>query len=308
MKIKPEKLHKGDTIGVISPAGALKDDVNLQNAVKYFEKQGYKIKFAPHVLDKKACLAGEDADRLSDLENFFKDDEVKAILCSRGGYGTFRILDKIDFDLIRNNPKIFAGYSDITALLLNFTEKSDLITFHAPLFASDFGGEVVDSYTAKIFLKVLTGKSEIPYEFPNTSPYHCINPGKVETLLLGGNLAIISALAGTPYLPDFSEKILFLEDIGEPLYKIDRMLMQLKLAGILENISGLLFTEFTAVEDTEEEDVVNLISEFAENLNIPVGYGFPAGHGLQKATLPLGVNYFFDSADFKLRLTENYLK
>ena len=304
MKIKPEKLNKGDTIGVISPAGSLVDGEGIKKAVNYFEAQGFKVKIAPHVEDKKGYLAGEDSCRLSDLEDFFKDDEVNAIFCSRGGYGTFRLLDKIDFDLIRKKPKIFAGYSDITALLLNFIQKSGLITFHSPLFVSDFGGEVVDSYTEENFLKILTGNMKIPYEFENISEYHCINPGKIEGELLGGNLAIISGLAGTPYMPDFSGKILFLEDIAEPLYKIDRMFMQLKLAGVFDNIAGLLFTEFT----DEDGDIKGLITELTEGMNIPVGYGFPAGHGAHKTTLPLGVNYFFDSDDFKLQLTENYCK
>ena len=167
MKIKPEKLKKGDTIGIISPAGAVKEKKLFNNAVKYFENKGYKGKIAPHTLDMKAYLAGEDKNRLADLENFFKDDEIKAILCSRGGYGVFRILDRINFDLIKENPKIFVGYSDITAILCNFTEKSGMVTFHGPLFASDFGKDIIDEYTEYNFWKILTKNTEIPYEFPN---------------------------------------------------------------------------------------------------------------------------------------------
>ncbi len=313
IKIKPEKLKKGDTIGIISPSGAVKEKKLFNNAVKYFENKGYKIKIAPHTLDTKAYLAGEDKDRLADLENFFKDDEIKAILCSRGGYGAFRILDRINFDLIKENPKIFVGYSDITALLCNFTEKSGIVTFHGSLFASDFGKETIDKYTEYNFWKILTKNTEIPYEFPNTAEYHCIKPGIAEGELIGGNLSIMCGLLGTPYSPDFSGKILLLEDIGEPLYKIDRMLMQLKLAGVFDKISGLLFGQFTSIikpdsPETNRLTVLDAVSELTEDLRIPVGFGFPAGHGNQKATLPLGVRFFFDSNGFKLELTEDCLR
>ncbi len=312
MKIKPKKLNKGDTIGVISPSGAVKEKKMFENAVKYFETRGYKVKTAPHVLDKKGFLAGEDSHRLSDLENFFRDDEIKAILCSRGGYGAFRILSDINYDLIRNNPKIFVGYSDITALLCNFFRKSGLITFHGPLFVSDFGKDRVDEYTEDSFWRIFGESSEVPLDFPNPFEYHCIKPGKTRGELMGGNLSIICGLLGTPYMPDLTGRILFLEDVGEPLYKIDRMLMQLKLGGVFEKISGLLFAEFSSVSNSdsrEENDlaVLDIVSGLAGDLKIPVGYGFPAGHSDKKATFAVGVEYFFNSEEFQLQLTEDYL-
>lgn len=312
MKIKPQKLNKGDTIGVISPSGAVKEIKLFENAVKYFETRGFSIKTAPHALDKREYLAGNDENRLSDLENFFMDDEIKAIFCSRGGYGTFRILNNINYGLIRDNPKIFMGYSDITALLCNFYGKSGLVTFHGPLFASDFGKDEVDEYTENVFWEIFMKNPKIPYEFNNPLRYHCIKPGKAEGTLIGGNLAILCGLLGTPYMPDFSGKILLLEDIGEPLYKIDRMIMQLKLAGVFEKISGLLFSEFSSVINSENTDVnkfnaLDVVSELTSDLKIPVGYGFPAGHSDKKATLPIGVSYFFNSEDFQLLLTEEYL-
>ncbi len=310
MKIKPEKLKKGDTIGIISPAGVVKDQKMLENAVNYFESQGYKVKTAPHVLDKEAYLAGKDAQRLSDLENMFCNDEVNAILCSRGGYGSFRILNDINYDLVRNNPKIFVGYSDITALLVNFYQKSGLVGFHGPLFVSDFGRDNVNEYTEKVFWQVLRSKNTENFsDFHNPVEYHCLKPGKVQGELIGGNLAIMCGLLGTPFMPDISGKILFLEDIGEPLYKIDRMITRLKLAGVFEKISGLLFTEFTSVTGTDNNELtlLDLLLDLAGDLKIPAGYGFPAGHGEMKATLPLGVEYFFDSKDFQLRLIEDYL-
>lgn len=312
MPILPQKLKKGDTIGIISPAGAVKDEKSWDFAKKYFENKGYKVKIAFHADNKNSYLAGKDADRLSDLINFFKDDEIKAIICSRGGYGTFRLLEKIDWEIIKNNPKIFVGYSDITALLNNFVEKSGIVAFHGPLALSDFGVEEINKYTEENFQKIIEGKAEIPYKFENKLNYECIIAGKTQGELLGGNLTILCGLLGTPYFPELQGKILLLEDIGEPLYKIDRMLMQLKLAGIFEKVSGILFAEFTSIIEAETAGVnkltpVDIIKELTKGLNIPIGYGFNASHGKQKATLPLGVKYSFDSCDFKLEIIENYL-
>jgi len=313
MSIFPKKLQKGDTIGIISPAGAVKDKNLLESAKNYFKNKGYKVKIAPHAGDKNAYLAGKDEDRLSDLINFFKDDEIKAIICSRGGYGTFRLLEKIDWEIIRNNPKIFVGYSDITALLNNFVEKSGMIAFHGPLAVSDFGGGEIDNYTEKIFWEILEGKVEIPYSFENPLNYECIISGKTQGELMGGNLAVLLGLLGTPYFPDFSGKILLLEDIDEPLYKIDRMLMQLKLAGVFKKVSGILFAEFTSIVEPKQTDInkltpIDIIKEHIEGLNIPVGYGFSASHNSKKATLPLGTKYNFDSTNFKLEIINYYLK
>lgn len=312
MPVLPQKLKKGDTIGIISPAGIVKDQKLWESTKKYFETKGYKVKIAPHAGDKNAYLAGKDENRFSDLMNFFTDDEIKAIICSRGGYGTFRLLEKIDWEIIRKNPKIFVGYSDITALLNNFVEKAGMIAFHGPLALSDFGVEEINRYTEENFWKILEGNTEIPYCFENPLNYECIIAGKTQGKLMGGNLAILCGLLSTPYFPDLSGKILLLEDIGEPLYKIDRMLIQLKLAGVFEKVSGILFAEFTSIVESENPDVnkltpVDIIKELTEGLNIPIGYGFAASHSAQKATLPLGVRYNFDSADFRLEIIENYL-
>ncbi len=293
MKTKPEKLNPGDTIGIISPAGAIKETEQFHRAVKYFETKGYKVKIASHALDKNDYLAGADADRLNDLIEFFKDPQIKAIICSRGGYGSLRILDKIP-DLPQ---KIFIGFSDITALLNNF----NFVTFHGPLFVFDFGKNQINAYTEEIFWEIITGRVKIPYSYANPYEYHCITPGQAEGELVGGNLAIICGLMGTPYALDFTDKILLIEDTGEPHYKIDRMLAQLRLAGVFNKIAGLLFAEFTDIKALE------LIKEYCKDFTIPVGYGFPAGHSEKKATLPLGVRYIFDSKKFKLILKEDYI-
>jgi len=197
-------------------------------------------------------------------------------------------------------------------LLNNFVKKSGIVAFHGPLALSDFGVEKINKYTEESFLQILEGKAKIPYSFKNPLKYQCIIPGKTQGVLIGGNLAVLCGLLGTPYFPDLTGKILLLEDVGEPSYKIDRMLMQLKLAGVFKKVSGILFGEFTAIVEEETRDVkkltpIDIIKELAEGLNIPIGYGFAASHGVQKATLPLGVKYNFDSADFKLEIIENYV-
>ncbi|EKE03188.1 MAG: hypothetical protein ACD_20C00234G0010 [uncultured bacterium] len=310
--IKPDKLTPGDTIGIISPAGAVKEARLWLPAIGYLEKKGYKVKVAPHAQDQKAYLAGKDEDRVTDLINFFKDPDIKAIICSRGGYGTFRFLQNIDFEIIKNNPKIFVGYSDITTLLWAFMQRSGLVTFHGPLALSDFGTGKVNSYTESSFFDVLEGKAEIPHIYQNPVNYECLNPGDTDGALFAGNLAIITGLLGTPYFPDLTDKILLLEDIGEPLYKIDRMLMQLKLAGVFDQIAGLLFGEFTQIVKSDNTEinhlsVIDVIKEITNDLDIPIGYGFPASHGDFKATLPLGVDYYFNSDKFNLVLNEKYL-
>jgi muramoyltetrapeptide carboxypeptidase len=310
--IKPEKLKKGDTIGIISPSGAIKEDKLFQPAVHYFEEKGYKIRIAPHAADKKSYLAGSDKDRLSDLMSFFEDDSISAILCTRGGYGAYRLLSGIDYEKIKANPKIFLGYSDITALLVSILSNTGLITFHGPLFLSDFGINKVNNYTEKTFFDVLTGNVELPYKYINPINYVSINPGQAKGELIAGNLAVLTGLLGTPYFPDVTGKILLIEDIGEPLYKIDRMLMQLKLAGVFDKIAGLLFGEFTNVVKSDSAEVnklnpLDIVCELTSGLKIPVGYGFPVSHAEMKATLPLGVKYYFNSQNFNLILQEDYL-
>lgn len=312
MKIKPKKLNAGDTIGIISPAGVLKDREKLYKAVKYFEQKGYRVKTAPHALDKDGYLAGKDLDRASDLEAFFSDDEINAIFCSRGGYGTSRILNRLNWDIIRHNPKIFVGFSDITTLLNNFNTKSNLVTFHGPLAAIDFGRDEIDEYTEKAFWDIVTGQAQIPHHFQNVFEYHCLKPGKVEGELAGGNMAVLCGLLGTPYFPDLRDKILLLEDISESVYKVDRMLCQLKLAGVFEQVAGVLFAEFSSIPEPEEGEterinIIDILAEQADEVNIPVGYGFPAGHSVQKATLPVGVRYSFDSSGCDLQIIEDFV-
>lgn len=302
--IKPRGLKKGDTIGIISPAGAVRDVAQFENAVNYFQLKGYNVKISEHSRAQKRYLAGSDSERLYDLETFFYDEEVDAIICSRGGYGTVRILDKLDFDLIRLNPKIFVGYSDITSLLVNFVEQSGVVTFHGPLALSDFGSKNIDEFTERNFFSILEGN--FAGKFENSRSYTPVCKGKAEGTLVGGNLAVLASLCGTPYFPDLKGKILFLEDVSEPLYKIDRMFSQLRLAGVLTGVKGIILGDFTGL-DEDTSVLADLAVESFSALDVPVGLGFAIGHERQKLTLPLGVKYSFDADAGILQIEESYL-
>lgn len=303
--IKPSHLKKGDTIGIISPAGAIKELSQRENVLSFFGRMGYKVKFSSSYGAKKSYLAGEDCLRLKDLHDFFVDDEVKAIVCSRGGYGTVRLLEDIDFNLIKAHPKIFVGYSDITALLLNFVDKSELITFHGPLAMSDFGAGSVDEYTANNFFDVLEGRFDGIYS--NIRSHVCIKQGSAAGQLVCGNLAVLAGLVGTPYFPELDKKILLLEDIGEPLYKLDRMLQQMKLSGAFNKVRAVLFGDFTACADGNIPELIALVREVFAGIDCPIGFGFQAGHSKEKATLPMGANCFYSSEPFSLKVLEDFL-
>ena len=301
-KLKPKALKPGDTIGIISPSGYVSYQEKFVSAKKYFEQKGFKVKIFANATKCKDYLAGEDAQRLCDLHSAFEDSEVNAILTSRGGYGATRILDKIDYELIKNNPKIFCGYSDITALHSAIHKKTGLITFHAPFALFDFGSKSIDIYTENNFYKNL-GSNQLNHPLENAFEYNCIKEGEITGKLIGGNLCVLTSLLGTPFAPDFQDKILYLEDVNEPLYKIDRMLTQLRLCGVFNKIKGLLVGKFSSAQEDFQEKVINLLAQY----DIPSGYGFSATHELNKTTLPLNIDYRIDFGNGNIRITEEYL-
>lgn len=290
-KITP--LKKGDIIEIISPAGPIKDEKALYKAVLFLESKGYKVKVAPNALAKEDYLAGDDDLRLADLHEAFENPEIKAILCSRGGYGCARIINRIDYELIDRNQKIFLGHSDITAFLNNF----NMPTFHAPMAVGDFGCDDIDSLTEKSFFEVISG-IEPSYVFKARDDFMIINPGKAHGKLVGGNLTVICSLMGTEYAPDFKHNILLLEDLNEPLYKIDRMLTQLKSASVFDDIVGLVIADFGGTEIHRD-----FLKKFVPDK--PAIYGFYASHAKSKYTLPMNVVYNFDANRGTLELVQN---
>ncbi len=304
--IKPKKLKPGDTIGVLAPAGAINPDTDLDLIKYYFEKKGYKVKFSKSIKEQKNYLAGDDEKRAADLMSFFMDEEVSAILSVRGGYGSVRLIKHLDFNVIKQHPKIFVGYSDITFLLNAINKLTGLVCFHGPMAIPDFGIKDICEYTETSFFEILEGKAELPFKYKNTEETFCIKSGECEGELSGGNLAIVQTLIGAEYMPDLNGKILLLEDINEPLYKLDRMLMHLKITGVFDDIAGLLFAGCTGVE--KKDELVALIDEITNEYNFPIAYGFPAGHDRSKATLPLGIRYKFNATDASLILRDKYLE
>jgi muramoyltetrapeptide carboxypeptidase len=235
-------------------------------------------------------------DRLGDLEGMFLNKEIKGIFCFRGGYGSLRLLDRLDYHLIRENPKVLVGYSDITALLAAIHEKTGLITFHGPMVK---GFSTLSENVRQNLFRIIS--SPQPALFAPMEGYP-LCPGKATGSIMGGNLSLICRLVGTPFMPDLAGCILFIEDRGEALYRIDRMLTHLALSGSLQKIRGLIAGQFMDCGDPSHID--DLIGERFSQLNIPVAAGFPLGHGLENTTLPLGVPAQLDTETMTLSLLE----
>lgn len=307
-QLKPNALQPGDTIAIISPAGATPHDA-LPDGTNAFtrgqallESAGFRAKIMPNAKHKQLYLAGTDAERLADLHAAFADPEVKGILCARGGYGSMRLLQQVDFELIARNPKVFIGFSDITALLLPFYQRTGLIGFYGPMLTSNLiHGE---PYSQQELLRIVCNQASIPFTIHNRDIYQTYRSGIAEGRLTGGNLSLLSALCGTPFQPNTAGHILFIEDWKEKYYSLDRQFRQLQLAGLFDNIAGLLLCDFSEIEPEPEQSLPDFLHSLIDFLQVPVGYGFSVGHGEQTATLPIGCHTRFDAGTGKLTLLE----
>lgn len=280
--IKPEKLKKGDTIAIIATSGNV-DIEKIKRGAEYFENNGYKIKLGKNIEKSYRYMAGTDEERLEDLHNAFLDKKVKAIICARGGYGAIRLIDKIDYSIIRNNPKIFCGYSDITALSAMFLANSNLITFSGPMVQSDFSkNDKINVFTEQSFFETIS-KNNI--QIKPQSPIYYQN-GDTAGILWGGNLATIVSLCGQNFIP--KEKfIFFAEDLNESVYKIDKYFYQLlNIKDFRENVQAIILGDFLDVDNSQWLE--ELIKEVANNLTIPVIGGYPISHADKKVTIPYG--------------------
>jgi muramoyltetrapeptide carboxypeptidase len=310
--IKPERLKKGDLIGVISPASSPLDPVNLDSGVNYIEKLGYRVEVGKNVGKVNGYLAGSDEERADDLNSMFKNKNVKAIICLRGGYGAFRILDRINYKLIRNNPKIFVGFSEITALQTAILHKAGLITFAGPMVASDFANGV-SSYTEELFWRLLTSNKKLGrLRYPDQSKLSGITKGSATGRILGGNLAVFNALIGSPYFPLLKDRILLLEDVAELPYKIDRMFNQLRMIKVFTKVKGIVLGRFV---DCYEHDPMKktltlgeVMEDYLNELNIPVVYTFPHGHIKDKVTVPIGINIKMNATKGFIEYNEGAVK
>ena len=293
--IKPAALRPGDTIAIIAPASNLKS-AYLQRGVAELERLGFHVKYAPDILDKARYTAGSDARRARELHAAFADPEVKAVWAARGGYGAMRLFKLLDDELLRRHPKIFIGYSDMTALHLRFYQRFGWVTFHGPMAAKDLAGGV-EHYDQRTLLGALTQARPLgEIQSAQTEWLHSGAP--VSGRLLGGCLSLLAALQGTPDELDTRGAILFLEDTGVKPYALDRMIQQLKLAGKFDEVRGIVFGEMLDCVQHPEQGytIQEVLTELTAELQVPVLFGLPSGHSPRgNLTLPLGVQATLDA-------------
>lgn len=317
--VKPKALQRGDTIGVVVPAGPVNRE-RIDRALARIGERGFHTKTYGDIYRSRGYLAGDDTTRATELMEAFADPETTAVWCARGGYGVMRLLDRLDFDIIRQNPKIFVGFSDITALHHAFHQETGLITFHGPNLQDGFGKpeEMPPATERALWQAILAeNQSTIGAEAPidlagaDTSQLRALHPGVCTARLTGGNLAVIAGMLGTPYEMHTAGRILFLEDIGERLYRIDRYLSQLRLAGKLSKLAGVLLGSFSYDDGDQADDpaaIAALCEEFFADLGIPVLAGFPAGHAEFNLALPIGGLIKLDAGAQQVTLLEHQVQ
>ena len=322
--ITPPRLKTGDTIGLVTPATYLTEE-QLREAIEAFARLGFKVRYTPNMLVRKGYLGGTDQQRADDINRFFADDTINGIICGRGGYGSARILPYLEYDVMKNNPKVFMGYSDITAMLYAVYKQAGLVCFHGPMGTSDY-----NDFTTQYFREVLMNPSStLTYERPIeptvppavdgektsnepavevTNPLITLVSGTAEGVLIGGNLSLVTSLCGTAYDVDLRDKLVFLEEVGEAPYRIDRMLTQLlldptKLPAAAGVVLGV-FNDCEADDESKSLSLAQVLYDRLAGLGIPVLYGLSFGHIKQNATLPVGVRARLDADQKTLTLLE----
>ena len=309
---KSPRLRPGDTVGLIEPAGFTDDAFDLALVKEAIVAMGLVPKPAPHLLDRYGYLAGKDKDRAADVNAMYADDNVRAVFAVRGGWGCARILPFLDFDLIRANPKLLIGFSDITALHMAFAAKAGFTTIHGPNAASSWGKLSWDSFRGIAFdgaMPVYSNPQGTDDRLvQRTGRIRTFRPGKAIGRLLGGNLTVLTALMGTPYLPDFKGGILFIEDTGEAEYRIDRMLTQLALGGVLGKLAGVVFGQCTDCRNTGPSYSGFTLSEVLQQhfapLGIPAFQGALIGHVANQFSIPVGARAEIDATSGTIRMLE----
>jgi muramoyltetrapeptide carboxypeptidase len=306
---KPRRLAPGDTIGLISPAGPSTATSSttpeaVQGARRRLLEAGFRTVLGEHALEARGYLAGPDADRVADIHAMFADPHVHGVLCIRGGYGAMRLLDALDYDLVRRHPKVFIGFSDITALHLAFHTQAGFVTFHGPMAAAL---AQADAFDLLGLLRAVTrveplGSLANP---PSGPQIETLVPGVAQGRLVGGNAALLSALMGTPYQPDFAGALLFLEDLGDHLYRLDRKLVHLRLAGVLAQVAGVIVGESLYKEEPGHAlSLRDILADLIVPLGKPAIYGLACGHGTHHLTLPIGVRARLDATRAVLSIEE----
>ncbi len=285
-----KKLVPGDTIAIVAPAGWV-DPARLESAYSYIRQSGFSFKVLEQVHKREGRFAGTDAERLEGLHSAYVDGEVKAIICVRGGYGSQRIIDAVNWELIKRNPKPLIGYSDITTLLNAIVARTGQPALLGPLLGDISRYDSSESW--KYLSGLLQGEPSHPTDHPACANAQVLIPGHAKGKLVGGNLALLSSDCGTPTQVETQDAILILEDVNEDLYRFDRMLLQLKRCGLLSNLAGVIVGDLVGVEDKGPplfgKSAHGIIRDYFGELGIPIVVDFPCGHGTHRTTLPLGM-------------------
>ncbi len=303
--ITPEPLTKGARVALLSPSGPVPRD-RLEPAVASVRGMGLTPVVYPSCLLRHGYLAGYDSARAEDLNNAFADETIQGVICIRGGYGAQRLLERINWDVVAKHPKVFCGYSDITILHQMMNQRCGFVTYHTPMPSTEWYAGL-DAFTKNSLRSVLFGGQEPDIVNPDDSPMHTIAKGSCRGVLVGGNLSLVVSTLGTPYEIDTKDKVLFLEDIGESPYRIDRMLLMLKQAGKLRACAGILLGAFTDCAASDPENSLTLhdvITELLLDEGKPILGALQCGHVLPTLSLPLGVNVLMDATNRTLRVLE----
>lgn len=310
--VRPPRLRPGDVVGLVDPASATWEPVDAEIAVESLAALGLKAKRGEHLLDRRGYFAGPDENRAKDLNRMFADPEVNAIHCLRGGWGSARLLPLIDFDAIARSPKILLGYSDITALVLSMHARTGLVTFHGPNGASQW-----NPFNVSWFTRVLMDGDAVTFEnIREVTEKHLtqvehrvqtITPGVARGRLLGGNLTVLTTILGSDYLPDWRDAVLFLEDVNEAPYRVDRMLTQLGLAGVLAQAKAVIWgtcAKCTPGEGYGSLTITDVLDDHVKTLGVPAWQGAMIGHIDRQFTLPIGVEVEVDATAGTIRMLE----
>lgn len=314
--VKPKKLKLGDRIAVIAPGTAVSDPEEIIRAKQAAEYFGLVPVFGTNLEKGSGYKSRTISERLDDLHSAFRDDSINGVFCIRGGYGSPQILDGIDYELIRKKAKVFCGYSDITAMHLAINKHAGIVTFHGPVLASAFTPYTIDYLKKAIFESNSSGYSiSNTDKLSNIRPVHpvrTIKPGTAKGKLIGGNLSLISNLMGTPFEIETKGKILFIEDVGEEPFRLDRMLTQLKLAKVLQNSAGIIIGEckscnYDGLQSSRvwDSSFPEIIDRIFSDINVPVFSGLTLGHTDDQATIPLGIEAEIDAGKCILTILEN---
>lgn len=322
LPIFPPALKTGDTIAIVAPSRHVGRE-KIERAAGRLEAMGFHVHMRENLFRRRGYLAGEDTDRATELMDAFRDPDVQGIFAGTGGFGSTRILDRLDYDLIRRNPKVLIGYSDITALHLAIQKRTGLVTFHGPLLESALGREKpFTDFSADYLWRAVMLKSDpmvasqpaemgpgYAYAVPDEKQaFRVLSPGVARGRLTGGNLSLICTLMGTPYEIETDNRVLFLEDVHEEPYRIDRYLSQLRLAGKFDSVTAVIlgkFTDAAAEEGKPSLTLDEIFQDYFADLGVPVTTNFPAGHVANNATLPINVLIEVDTTVPRVRLLED---